>query len=117
MAALRDALRTLPSDVFYDLLEDEGSYLLVIDVPGVSATSVDVSTDDGTLVIEATRDRTHPDDYEYVERNRADDRELRLSLPDGLADPAIETTVERGVLRVQIPKPDETEIDVVEESE
>lgn len=116
MPALRDALRTLPGDVFYDLLEDEASYLLVVDLPGVSPPSVDVVVDGGTLVIEATSDRTHPDDYEYVERNRTEDRAIHLSLPDGLGEPEIETTVDRGVLRVRIQKPDETEIDVVEES-
>ncbi|WP_254863501.1 Hsp20/alpha crystallin family protein [Halovivax gelatinilyticus] len=115
MAGLRDAVRTLPSDVFYDLLEDDDAYLLVVDVPGVSAATLDVTVDSGTLVIDAARERSHPDDYEYVEENRPDDRTITLSLPNGLDEPPIETVIDRGVLEVTIPKNGETTIDVVDD--
>lgn len=117
MPALRDAVRTLPSDVFYDLLEGDDEYLLVLDLPGVSPTTLDVTVDDGTLVIDATREHTHPDDYEYVEENRPDSREIRLTLPADRSEPVIETTIDRGVLEVTIPKNGPTSIDVVDDAE
>ena len=115
MAGLRDALRELPGDVFYDLLEDDTAYLLLIDLPGVSATTLDVSVDDETLQIDATRELTYPDDYEYVTENRPDRRQFKLSLPDDADGSDIETTIDRGVLEVTIPKRDGTSIDVVDD--
>ncbi|ELZ08353.1 heat shock protein Hsp20 [Halovivax asiaticus JCM 14624] len=115
MAGIRDALRELPSDVFYDLLADEDAYLLVVDLPGVSATTLDVTVDSGTLHIDATRELTHPDDFEYVEENRPDRRELTVSLPEDADGDAVETDIDRGVLEVTIPKLDATAIDVVDE--
>ena len=46
MSALRDALRDLSEDVFFDLLESEDAYLLVLDVPGVSAESLDLAIEE-----------------------------------------------------------------------
>jgi len=115
MAGIRDALRELPSDVFYDLLEDEDAYLLVVDLAGVSATTLDVWVEDRTLRIDATREHTHPDDYEYVEENRPDRREFRLTLPDNADVDAVETEIDRGVLEVAIPKRGATSIDVVDD--
>ena len=46
MSALRDALRDLPDAVFADLLESDDAYLLVIDLPGATAETVDVRVED-----------------------------------------------------------------------
>lgn len=115
MAGIRDALRELPGDVFYDLLEDDEAYLLVVDLPGVSATTLDVSVEDDTLRIDATRELTHPDDYEYVAENRPDRRQFQLSLPEDADGDGIETTIDRGVLEVTIPKRGATSINVVDD--
>ena len=117
MSALRDALRDLSEDVFFDLLEGDEAYLLVLDVPGVSADSLDLSVEEGQLAIEARRQKDLPEDYHYVAENRSLFFDVDLPLPDDAAADTAEATVERGVLELQIPKRDpvsETTIDVVD---
>lgn len=120
MSALRDALGDLSTDVFFDLLESDEAYLLVVDVPGVTAETVDLSVIDRQLVLEADRDGSVPDEYESVEQNRSDRLAVELPLPGDASDDAILASVERGVLEVRLPKDPsagETTIDVTDESE
>ncbi|WP_081661434.1 Hsp20/alpha crystallin family protein [Halopiger djelfimassiliensis] len=119
MSALRDALRDLSEDVFFDLLENEGAYLLVIDLPGITAESVDLSVEDGRLSIEAQREKSLPDDYRYLEENRSLFFDLELPLPADASGDKAEAAVERGVLELTIPKStaEETTIDVVDHEE
>ncbi|MFC7233016.1 Hsp20/alpha crystallin family protein [Saliphagus sp. GCM10025308] len=70
MSALRDALRDLSDAAFFDLLESDDSYLLVLDVPGVAAETVDVAVEDGRIRIEARRQKDLPEEYHYLEENR-----------------------------------------------
>jgi HSP20 family molecular chaperone IbpA len=105
MPPLRDALRDLPDGVFGDLLEADDSYLLVIDLPGVTAETVDVSVERGRLFVEARRAKDVPREFRYVEENRALflDFDIPLLLPDATGAGA-EATMKRGVLEVRLPK-------------
>ncbi|WP_265108795.1 Hsp20/alpha crystallin family protein [Halosolutus halophilus] len=117
MSALRDALRDLSEDVFFDLLESEDAYLLVLDVPGVSTDSLDLSIEEGHISIEARREKDPDDDYHYLEENRSLFLDVELPLPTDATDSGSEATVERGVLELRLPKRtevDETTIDVVD---
>ncbi|WP_114575441.1 Hsp20/alpha crystallin family protein [Saliphagus sp. LR7] len=103
MSPLRDALRDLPDGVFFDLLESEAAYLVVLDVPGVSAETVDVAVEDGTVRVEARREKDLPEEYRYVEENRSLFFDASLPLPrDAAGDP--EATVTDGVLEIRLPK-------------
>ncbi len=118
MSALRDALRDLSDDVFFDLLESEDAYLLVLDVPGVTAESLEVAIDDGRISIDARREKAPAGDYRYLEENRSLFLEVELPLPDDASDAGGEATVDRGVLELRLPKRgagEETTIDVVDE--
>lgn len=117
MSALRDALRDLPDAVFFDLLESDEAYLLVLDVPGVSADTLDFTAEDGRLVVEAQREKALPDEFQYVAENRSMFVDLELPLPTGVSGENAETSVERGVLELWLPKDDdvETTIDIVED--
>ncbi|OIB58245.1 Hsp20/alpha crystallin family protein [Natrialba sp. SSL1] len=120
MPALRDALRDLTEDVFFDLLESDESYLLVLDVPGITADSLDCVVEDGQLAITAQREKDTPDGYQYLEENRSLLVDVELPLPNDVQTTAIETdaVVERGVLEITLPKAttEETTIDIVEET-
>lgn len=118
MSALRAALQDLSEDVFFDLLESEDAYLLVLDVPGVSADSLEAAVDDGRLSIEAHREKDPRDDYQYLEENRSLFLDIELPLPADAVGTETEAVVERGVLELTLPKTSatgETTIDVVEE--
>ncbi|MFU8869450.1 Hsp20/alpha crystallin family protein [Natronococcus sp.] len=103
MSTLRDALRDLSDDVFFDLLESDDAYLLVLDVPGATPESVSVTVADETIAIEARREKLDDNQYRYLEENRPLLLDLELPLP---ADAATETAtaVERGVLELTVPK-------------
>ncbi|QLG49411.1 Hsp20/alpha crystallin family protein [Natrinema halophilum] len=118
MSALRDALRDLSDDVFFDLLESEDAYLLVLDVPGVSAESLDLTIEDGRIFIDAHREKEPADDYRYVEENRSLFLDIEMPLPDDASDANAAATVDRGVLELTLPKrgaSGETTIDIVDE--
>ena len=104
MSTLRDALSELPDAVFADLLESETAYLLVLDLPGVTAETADLRVEKGRLVVEARRDKHLPPKFDYVREERPLFLDAELPLPpDAVGDDA-EATMERGVLEVRLPK-------------
>ena len=106
MSALRDALRDLPEAVFADALESEDAYLLVIDLPGVTAETLDLRVEKGRLVIEARREKDVSTDFEYVRENRSLFLDVELPLPPDATGAGAEATVKRGVLELHLPKRD-----------
>ncbi len=107
--AMREALRDLPESVFADVLERDDAYLLVIDLPGATTDTVDVSVRGARLRIEARRAKSLPEGFEYLEEGRALFLDSELPLPpDATADGA-EGTVEHGVLELRLPKAGDTD--------
>ena len=104
MSALRDALRELPEPVYADLLESEEAYMLIVDLPGATADTVDVRVEGGRLVVEARRQKDLPIEFEYVEEDRALFLDVELPLPPDATGSGAEGTVERGVLELRLPK-------------
>lgn len=104
MSALRDALRDLPDTVFADLLESEDAYLLVIDLPGTTSETIDVSVEHGRLRIEARRDKALPSEFRYLEENRSLFLDAELPLPPDADGSDAEATMRRGVLELRLPK-------------
>lgn len=119
MSALREAMEGLPDTVFGDLLESEAAYLLVLDLPGTSEATVDVHVEDGTLHVEARREKSVPEGFRYVDEDRSLFLDADLPLPPEVRHSHPETSVDRGVLEVRLPKhADEGGHDIpVEESE
>ena len=118
MSALRAALRDLSDAVFFDLLESDDAYLLVLDVPGVSSDTLEVTVEDGQISIEARREKATPEGYKYLEENRSLFLDAELPVPSDAAEVEADATVDRGVLELVLPKRssvEETTIDVVEE--
>ncbi|WP_255168634.1 Hsp20/alpha crystallin family protein [Natrononativus amylolyticus] len=118
MSALRDALRDLSDAVFFDLLEGDEAYLLVLDVPGVSAETLDVAVEGGRISIEARREKNVPRAYQYLEENRSLFLDADLPLPRDATEAGARASVERGVLELHLPKrtaADETAIEIVGE--
>ena len=104
MSALRDALRDLPDAVFADVLESDDAYLLVMDLPGVTADGLTVSIEGGKLVIEAERAKAVPEEFEYVREDRSLFLDAELPLPPDVTESGAEGDVSRGVLELRLPK-------------
>jgi len=104
MSALRDAVRDLPASVFADVLESDDAYLLVVDLPGVTAETLDVSVEGGKLVIEAQREKDVGYEFRYVEEDRSLFLDAELPLPPDATGQGAEGTVDNGVLELRLPK-------------
>ncbi|WP_138004726.1 Hsp20/alpha crystallin family protein [Halalkalirubrum salinum] len=104
MSVLRDALRDLPDAVFADLLESDESYLVVLDLPGVTAETADLIAESGRIRIDARREKAVPMEFQYVEENRPLFVDAELPLPHDADGEAATASMERGVLEIRIPK-------------
>jgi len=106
MSALREALGSLPDAVFADVLESEESYLLVLDLPGVTAETLDVSVEGGRLIIEGQRSKDVPLEFRFVREDRSVFLDVELPLPPDATGRGATGTVDRGVLELTLPKAD-----------
>lgn len=104
MTAFRDALRDLPEAVFADLLEGDDAYRLVLDLPGVSADTVDVTVDGGRLRVEARREKSAPASFRYLSEDRSLFLDAELPLPPMVDGTDAAATIHRGVLTLTLPK-------------
>lgn len=106
MSALRNALRELPDAVFADLLESDDAYLLVVDLPGVTVETLDISVNDGKIQIEARRAKDVPRDFRYLSEERPLFLDAELPLPPDATGADATASVDRGVLELRLPKRD-----------
>lgn len=104
MPGLRDALRDLPEAVFADILESDEAYLLVLDLPGATADTVDVTVENGHLQIEARRQKDVSRDYRFLSEDRSLFLDVDIPLPPDAAGHEAEGSVDRGTLELHVPK-------------
>jgi HSP20 family molecular chaperone IbpA len=104
MSALRDALRELPEAVFADVFESEEAYLLVLDLPGATADTVEARVEGDRLTIEARRRKDVPPEFRYVDEDRSLFLDVELPLPPDATGQGAEGEVSRGVLELRLPK-------------
>ena len=89
-----------------DVVEDHDSYRFTVDLPGLKSESLEVKVEDGTLVINATRNepvwpkdaRVHRAERHYGRTHRA------FRLPLNVGHDAIKAVYKDGVLEVSIAK-------------
>ena len=89
-----------------DIHEDAQQFLLHIDVPGVDAKAVEISTEQGVLTIRGQRGETTQqagEGYRRVERIKGD-FQRRFSLPETADTQNIRAKAANGVLEIAIPK-------------
>jgi HSP20 family protein len=92
-----------------DLAETEDSFVLRADLPGLSEKDVNIELEDNVLTISGERKSEHEerkDGYYRVER-ASGSFSRSLTLPEGVDPEKISANFDRGVLEVQIPKPEQ----------
>ena len=104
MSALREALRDLPDAVFADILESDDAYLLVIDLPGVTAETVEATVEGNRLQIEARRAKDVPPEFRYHSEDRSLFLDVDLPIPPDATAKDADAEMERGVLELRLPK-------------
>lgn len=80
-----------------DVLESEDGLLVLADVPGARLEDLTLNLDKGVLSLSAIR---HLDGERYLEYRR------RFQVPRSTDPAAVTASLERGVLRVTLPKAD-----------
>jgi HSP20 family protein len=113
MSALRDALRDLPEAVFADLLESEDAYLLVVDLPGTTSETVDVSVRSGRIEVEALREKELPEGFSYKSEQRSLFLDADLPVPADANAHEATASVDRGVLELRLPKGTEERVTTI----
>jgi HSP20 family protein len=90
-----------------DIVETDKGYELVADLPGMTAEDVDITIEEGALIISGERkdERTEEQKgYRRVERTFGAFKRS-FTLPKGVSIDQVTARVDRGQLRVQVPKP------------
>jgi len=90
-----------------DIGEDENSYLVTADVPGMKPEEIDIQVENNVLTIRGerkseTQGKQHG--YHRIERHYGS-FQRSFSLPEGVNAEAIEANVENGTLTLRVPKP------------
>ena len=109
------ALRVSPADevtkplepiMDLDLVENDSSFSIHADLPGVSKDDVEVNIEEGILTISAHKENRHEentDTVHYMERSYGMyQRSIRL--PKNVKPASVSATVQDGVLEVTLPK-------------
>ena len=103
MTRLREALGDLPEGVSADLHERPDTYLLVLDLPGATGETIELSLD-GEIRVEAAREKSVPEGYSYEREERGLFLDLSVPLPADANPRAATATVDRGVLELRLPR-------------
>jgi HSP20 family protein len=97
------AART-PAAMPMDCLRTSDSVVVRFDLPGIDAESLEVSTENNTLTVNASRRRHDPEGVTYLVSERPSGQYGRqLVLGEGLAVDAIRADYSDGVLTLTIP--------------
>jgi HSP20 family protein len=89
-----------------DVKEDEKTYTVTADLPGLAENEVDVTFEDGVLTIRGEKKIARDDKkgtWHLVERSYGSFAR-QLSLPVGVKADAIEAKFDKGVLTITLPK-------------
>lgn len=89
-----------------DIAEDDKAYTITVEVPGVSRDDVDLSVDDGALVIRGEKRQSsedRQDNYHCIERSYGRFQRV-LDLPQDADEDNIGARFADGVLTITVPK-------------
>ena len=89
-----------------DILEDEKSFTLLADIPGVDPKDIDISMEKGVLTVKGERNTENIEEKENYRRVERQSGQFyrRFTLPDSANADKIEARSEHGVLKITIPK-------------
>ncbi len=89
-----------------DITEDENSFKLLADIPGVNPEDIEVSMENGVLTVKGerkTEEKTEKENFRRVERHYGTFYR-RFTLPETANPDKIEAHSDHGVLKITIPK-------------
>ncbi len=89
-----------------DIKETKGQYLLAVDLPGIAAEDIDITMDEGILILKGERKQESEEELDgFHRRERICGRFYRqFSLPETADVSLVEAKSSNGVLEIVIPK-------------
>jgi HSP20 family molecular chaperone IbpA len=87
-----------------DIYENDDEVLVVVDLPGVSASQLDVNVEHGELTIFARREVADPSGSVLRAENRDYDFRRVFTMPTGIDVSKVNAQLKHGVLRLHLPK-------------
>jgi len=89
-----------------DISENEKSFTLLADIPGVDPKDIEISMEKGVLTIKGERSSEKVDEGENYRRVERQSGQFyrRFTLPDSADANKVEAKSEHGVLKITIPK-------------
>jgi HSP20 family protein len=102
-----------------DVVETDKAFEISIELPGLERNDIDISADDGNLVIRGEKKaETEKKDNNYHIAERSYGMFYRsVPLPAGVDPEAIQATMSKGVLKITIPKPAHSQAKKIEVKE
>jgi HSP20 family molecular chaperone IbpA len=107
MSTLRETLASLSGAAFADLLESDDAYLVVIDLPGATADTTEITVEGGRVLVEAHRRKDLPSGFRYEREERPVIIDAELPIPPDATGDDATASVEQGVLELRLPKADD----------
>ena len=92
-----------------DVKEDDVSYEISVELPGLEEKDIEITVDDGTLVLRGEKSGASEEkEGKYFRQERIYGRfERAFHLPDGVEAEKIEAKFKNGVLTLHLPKKEE----------
>ena len=100
----------------FDITESEKEYKVVAELPGMDEKELDVTFTDGILTVKGEKKQETEDKgetYHRIER-RYGSFQRSFRIPDHVQADKIEATYKDGVLKLMIPKSEESEVKKIE---
>lgn len=105
--------RTLDMASFkVDIMEGEKGYTVEAELPGFNKEDIDITIDEGKLTISAARDEeidSSDEEKNYVHRERRVSRMERTMYFSDIDEDNVKATLDKGLLKLEIPKQEELE--------
>lgn len=89
-----------------DVLEGEKEYRIIMDLPGVKTEDLDISLEDHSLSVKATREIEVPEGFQLARNERPTKTEYHrtFNLGSGVDSEGIKASFQNGVLELVAPK-------------
>jgi HSP20 family protein len=100
----------------FDIAESDTEYSVIAELPGIDEKDIDVTLTDGILTIKGEKKQeTEEKDgtYHRIER-RYGSFQRSFRMPDGVQGDKIDATYKDGVLKLMIPKSENSEVKKIE---
>jgi HSP20 family protein len=113
LSMLKEKDEWLPA---FDIVENEKEYVVSAELPGMEVKDIEVTLSDGILTVKGEKKQAHEDkgeDYHRIERHYGSfHRSFRL--PGKLKMDGVDANYKDGILRLTLPKTEESETKKIE---